>query len=505
MARIRILPSQLIDKIAAGEVVERPASVVKELVENAIDAGARQITIQIAKAGKELIRVSDDGCGMDAADCRLALERHATSKITDEKDLFAIATLGFRGEALPSIASVSQLTVETKTVAALSGTRVVLQGGAKIEEREAGCPQGTDIHVARLFYNTPARLKFLKSDGVELGHIEEVVVRLAIGSPEIGFKYCVDGKTKWTAEAAGDPVRRMTQLLPSQWAGDWLELHEENPQLTVRGWIAHPRLNLSQPNHSYFYLNGRFLKDRVLQHALQAGFDDYLMRGRYPVAVLYLKIDPSQVDVNVHPAKREVRFQNSGAVHDFIMRSVRKGLQVQLHGATPPQVSSSIDSLSPCGRGLGRGEESVPLPLTPSHQGRENLNLSQSVFFTPGHYQSLRVLGQLAQTYIVCESPQKELVLIDQHAAHERIGYDKLKKMMREQKGAVQHLLVPFTWEVTAKEAALIESRLDLLQQAGLEIEPFGGAGREGDRAIAGAGDRSSAENNGLPRSGSGP
>ncbi|MDO8526966.1 MAG: DNA mismatch repair endonuclease MutL, partial [Deltaproteobacteria bacterium] len=348
MTRIHILPSALADKIAAGEVVERPASVVKELVENAIDAGATHIRVDINKAGRERIQVADNGSGMTLEEAQLSIQRHATSKIRDEVDLFCIRTLGFRGEALPSIAAVSHLILETKSKEASlpEGARVVVQGSEVMETQSVGCPVGTKVEARNLFYNTPARLKFLKSDGVELGHIEDTLVRLALSRTDCAFDFYVDGTKKLSAVVSKNPLQRIGDVLGKSFSEDLIEVCAENPDLQVTGWVVHPRQTASNANSIYFYLNGRFLKDRVLQHALSEGFGDFLMKGRYPKGVLYLRMNPSLFDVNVHPSKREVRFVNGQAVHQFVAKAVKKVLQQSIYSSgettqsAPPDLAS---------------------------------------------------------------------------------------------------------------------------------------------------------------------
>lgn len=503
MSRIRILSQALADKIAAGEVVERPASVVKELVENALDAGARHVRLDILSAGKRLIQVSDDGCGMTREEASLSVRRHATSKIQGEEDLFRITTLGFRGEALPSIAAVAKLTIETKagTTPPLSspykgeeieGTRVTVHGGDLIEVASAGLPAGTRVSVADLFYNTPARLKFMKSDGVELGHMEDAFLNLALGKWDCGFELFIEEKQKWISPRGQTPLARVRDCLGSAFVEDCLEISEENPEIGIGGWVVHPRQTAGNGQGIHFYLNGRFLRDRVLQHALAEGFGDFLMKGRYPKAVLYLRMPPEEVDVNVHPAKREVRFRRPQAVHQFVSRAVKKALQRKIYGSNGEQeknVGAPLGLPSP-----GNVSRLGRTPNVDSLSRRQFLYPPQGVaafrevpsedspsgaptFFalSPGAFSSLHIIGSLADTYIVTQAPDCTLVLIDQHAAHERIGYEKLQRNFGAGEVPSQKLLIPLTWEATAKQSAILQTCLENLNGLGLVLEPFGG------------------------------
>lgn len=489
MSRIHVLPHELADKIAAGEVVERPASVVKELVENALDAEASFIRVAIEQAGKTKIEVSDNGCGMNLEDAKLSIQRHATSKIATLNDLFAIRTLGFRGEALPSIASVSRFVSETKPrdQKVLEGLRVEVKGGELISVRALGCPAGTRVTVANLFYNTPARQKFLKSDSVETGHIEDMLVRLALSRLGCGFEFVVDGKIKWQTAAGRDPLARLKVCLGGAFVEDAFAMEEATPDLKISGWLVHPRNSYANANGSYFFLNGRFLRDRVLQHALGQGYSDFLMKGQYPKAVLYLEMPPDRFDVNVHPIKREVRFVKPQVVHQFVAQGVHKAVQGKVYSASSIQSQSADGFRSPCSQDQVRGGELPtaafslvpPIDYSPQSEGRDSAKSCETGSLAPSAvgvpFRQLRILGVIAQTYILCESTDRQLVLIDQHAAHERIGYEKLKRGPKQKEAVSQRLAFPLTWETGKKEAALLQTHLGVMQEAGLDIEPFGG------------------------------
>jgi len=350
MAIIKELSKTVIEKIAAGEVVERPASVVKELVENAIDAGARSIAVEVADGGRKRIAVIDDGCGMDAADLEISVRRHATSKISDEGDLWNIQTMGFRGEALSAIGAVSKLAIETKpnVTDALEGARVDVTGGEVKGPVPAGCPGGTKIVVSDLFYNVPARLKFLRSANVEYGHVTDVISSLALANPRIRFDLMEAGRRRLSIPGIlnDDDVRgleeRIVSVLGDRYRDRFTPVAEFGGALSVRGWVAEEGKRGGKDIH--IFLNRRPVRDRVLMHAISSAFGED-MRGRYPAAVLWIDIDPSEVDVNVHPTKREVRFSNSGAVHDFIRMSVKKAV-----GGTAPLLckegTGEVDSVA---------------------------------------------------------------------------------------------------------------------------------------------------------------
>lgn len=503
MPPIHILPRELADKIAAGEVVERPASVVKELVENALDAGATYIRVDIRKAGRELIQVADNGCGMTLDEAKLSLERHATSKINKLDDLFNIRTLGFRGEALPSIAAVSELTLETKSKSEnnLEGALIEARGGEIVQARTTGCPEGTTVAVKNLFFNTPARLKFLKSDGVETGHIEETLIHLALAKLDCGFDFFVDGKQKLSCPVTNDPLVRLKNCLGKLFVEDILPIEEVHPELSLKGWLVHPRQTAKNAQSITFYLNGRFLRDKVLNHALAEGYSDFLMKGQYPKAVLYLEMNPAEVDVNVHPSKREVRFLKPQMVHQFVANGVRRGLygegpQTTDHGPrTFSDVSPVVGPLSVVRSPLSSPSSSAQNALNRFYQSKPSLATTrpkhaihfwqkeEPAFFTDGgtpvaqsgKFHALKVLGAIASTYILCESSDNKLILIDQHAAHERIGFEKLKKNFESKTKQVQRLLMPITWEATRQQASVLNAHLGSLKEAGLEIAPFGG------------------------------
>jgi len=492
MQKIKILSENLSNMIAAGEVVERPFSVVKELVENSIDAGSSRIDVLVKEGGKRLVRVADNGQGMCREDLLLSLERHATSKIGSADDLFNITTMGFRGEALASIASVSKMTISSKEHGAVEGTELITEAGEIRDVRFAGLPGGTIIEVKGLFFNTPARKKFLKTTSTEMGHISDYIVRTALAFPAIAFSLHGDKGVIHDFPAGGSIEERVKLLFGRETAGQLLVVEEELPDLRISGFITPPAVQRSSSSGLYLYVNGRFVRDKVLRHAILQGYESFIMKGKYPMALLFLEIAPSEVDVNVHPAKSEVKFRDSTRVHDLTRTAVYKTLQRrQWLGAKEKDLTrnraagirdaasaymAESGSLGLRGGHTAREEPpaygqkpSLPgsLPLKAAVPGRED----------GGHlsyFSSLNVIGQTGEMYIICEG-REGLVLIDQHAAYERIAFETLKSGYEGKGFKSQNLLVPETVEVTPKEAAALGENLADIGRLGFEIEPFGG------------------------------
>ncbi|GFO57441.1 hypothetical protein GMSM_44480 [Geomonas sp. Red276] len=652
--KIRILPENLTNKIAAGEVVERPASVAKELVENALDAGTREVVVEIEGGGRKLIRISDTGCGMSREDALLALERHATSKIATDADLFSLSTLGFRGEALPSIASVSRLTIATRTPDSVEGTEIYAEGGRIKEVKECGMAAGTVIAVRNLFFNTPARLKFMKSAETEGGHVGELLTRLAISRPDVRFTYLNDGKQVFRA-LDSDLKTRVATMLGRQIAGFLHPVsYQDDSGLKVSGLVAAPECSRSAGSHLYTYINGRFIRDKVVQHAVLQAYRNFMERGRYPVVALFIDIDPGEVDVNVHPTKHEVRFREQGRVHDAIQFAVESVLKetpwlirqpVARSGSAGSSVTSptSASAAKPAASGVtaspaasvSRGNwptsstgapstrpSQSPLPLAsadkkeaattgerepapgeagapvsaastgaaisdvsaarvaevrellvnyqprpqpalrphfqpspdkaaakggedafppPAQQSgtepgsagsepgsemgrgasrpavnreptKEPLPGTGTFEATPppagvaepaertgpagatpppepiaapeplpaqeesaqGYFSSLAVIGQFNASYILCQHGT-DLVLIDQHAAHERVAFEKLKGELAAREVDSQGLLFPEPIELSYQESAVLKEHLEELGRLGFEIDEFGG------------------------------
>lgn len=506
MSKIRILPEILSNKIAAGEVVERPASVVKELVENAIDADSTRIMVEIEQGGRKLIRVSDNGQGMNRDDALLCLERYATSKIAGDPDLFAIRTMGFRGEALPSIASVSRFTLITREAGDDVGTRIEVAGGRITDVMDVGAPIGTMITVAGLFHNTPARRKFLKSIDTEKGHIADTIASMALCRPAIQFRLSHNQRIVKNWSPAVDPTDRVADVLGAAVKKELRAVDHIDGEIEISGWVAAPRMSRSTSRGVYLFVNRRWVKDRVVQHALMTGYAGRLMKGQYPVSVLFVNLPFDQVDVNVHPAKNEIRFVHQKRVYD----GVRKAVAEALKQFDPPRWNAPArrrdQALHPTAgvseTAAGYGEPASPengrreldlkqMPGAPSPQAahsptaddeaisrpaaaRPSPSSHQDSLWKPRFFADLTLIGQYKGTYIICES-QEGLMLIDQHAAHERIVFEQLKQMAGQRRPASQRLLLTETIDLGFREAQILERLAPELDRYGLEIEPFGG------------------------------
>ncbi|MEW6093756.1 MAG: DNA mismatch repair endonuclease MutL [Chloroflexota bacterium] len=482
---IRILPPEVASQIAAGEVVERPASVVKELVENALDAGAKSVTVEIAGAGRTLVRVADDGAGIPADELALAVERHATSKLASAADLFRIATLGFRGEALASIGSVARLTISSRKADSSSGARLKVEGGKIGKVEKTGAPVGTVVSVEDLFYNVPARLKFLKQDVTERRAIDALLTRYALAYPHVRFKLS-EGNTA-SLQTSGDGDRRaiLAALYGVDVARQMLDVISEEEGLKLSGFISPVALTRSNRKEITFFINGRWVQDTPLTTALLQAYHTLLMVGRYPLAALFLEVPPEEVDVNVHPAKAEVRFRNPDKVFSFVQRSARRAILA----FTPiPQVASQnlwgaqARNVDPSWGLAHDGESRVE-----SRESGVTLSIDQSL--TTDNYQLttpnsqltagslavplLRLIGQIGATYLVAEGPDG-LYLIDQHAAHERVLFEKLMAQHEQKNIPSQALLTPAVVEFPPASAKLLEDQLAILHHFGFDVESFG-------------------------------
>ncbi|MBV6395918.1 MAG: DNA mismatch repair protein MutL [Anaerolineales bacterium] len=479
---IRLLSSEVASQIAAGEVIERPASVVKELVENSLDAAARSVTVTIAEAGRKRIEIADDGTGIPANELELALTRHATSKLARADQLFSIGTLGFRGEALASIGSVARLTIVSRVADSDAGARLKAEGGISGGVEKVGAPVGTTVRVEDLFYNVPARLKFLKSDATERRAMDGLVTRYALAYPHVRFKLTED-KTV-TLQTAGDGDRRaiLAALYGVEVAKQMLEVTAEEDGLTLTGYISPIALTRSNRKDITFFVNGRWVSDTPLTAALTQAYHTLLMVGRYPMAALFLEINAEDVDVNVHPAKAEVRFKNQDRVFSFVQRSTRRAL---LAYAPVPQVAPILWG------GASRPTESRQAGLDwtmakdsdpPSGTSQSSVNSDQSsppseIANRQSKIENLplmRLIGQIGQTYLVAEGPDG-LYLIDQHAAHERVLFEKLMAQREQKKIPSQALLSPAVVQLSPQSAGLLLSQLSILQHFGFDVEEFGG------------------------------
>ena len=478
MKRIGILPPEVASKIAAGEVITRPASVVKELVENAIDAGARSISVEIDEGGCRRIRVTDDGCGMWPEEAPLSLLRHATSKLKHDGDLLHLKTMGFRGEALPSIAAVSRFEVCTRSPELEVGCRLAVAEGVVRENTPWAGPAGTQVTVTDLFYNTPARRKFLRSPAAEQGQILELLRHLALGYPEIHFLVQAQGKTLLQTPSHGSLRERLAVLMGPELAEKMLTLDLPGHGLRVTGLVSSPDHNVATAKYQFLLVNRRIVSDRLLAGAMRQGYQGLLPRGRHPVFVVHLEAAPEQVDINVHPAKAEVRFKDSGRVYAQVLTAVRQALEpAQLPGrqefASAWQAIPAMQIQEPRPAELFGELPPLPVGITPAALRPVPLpepGPAEAVW----RFADLTVLGQLQGTYILAQAPDG-LLIIDQHAAHERVLYESLATAP-ESAGPRQTLLFPLTVELDPVSAAWIETHLPELQAAGFEMEPFGGA-----------------------------
>ena len=522
MSRIRLLSETVASQVAAGEVVERPASVVKELIENSIDAGARKIDTVIRRGGISLVRVIDDGCGMDRDDALLSLERHATSKIRSAADLQAVATLGFRGEALPSIASVSRFRLTTREGDAVAGTEIVVNGGKIDIVRDGGEAPGTQVEVRSLFYNLPARRKFLRSENTESRNIEHQIHLQAIGHPQIAFSLLRDDRMLFQLPAAVTLGDRIRDLYGMELLERLVEIND-TPSRSIRigGFIGQAGLSRQTRAQQLVFVNGRAIESAFLTAAIREGYHTALMKGQYPVTFLFIELDPAAVDVNVHPAKREVRFRDPSAVREAIVDSIQQTLgrgrvawQEKFRGplvapaavpekeapdlklrpeiATPRETHRELPHLGPTVAGVGSsavalakaddpGDARVPDPVGQAlrlpdpriESASDALALQLQRSQRLATQQQFQIIGVLSKLYVLMENADG-LVLVDQHAAHERVLFEELRRRMEEQGVPTQKLLLPHTFDVPPRDADWIERNISILQKMGIGIESFG-------------------------------
>jgi DNA mismatch repair protein MutL len=506
MPRIRQLPPAVVTKIAAGEVIERPASVAKELLENSIDAGARRIDIDLEEGGAELIRVVDDGCGLSADDLPLAFASHATSKLADADDLFRIATLGFRGEALASIGGVAQVTLQSRPADAADGAEITCHGGELSPVRPWNGAPGTRIEVRHLFYNTPVRRKFLRTVSTEVGHVSEAVTRLALASPGLHLVLRHNGKLVFEVPATASLLDRIRLFFGAEVADRVYPLESGAGSVRLHGYVADPSCDKGTAKLQYLFLNGRWIRDRSLGHALQEGYRGLLMTGRYAVAFLFLDMPPDAVDVNVHPTKSEVRFRDSQAAYHLVLAAVRDRLRQAnlVPRLQAPRDLNPFPSPGLAGGGLGVGAllppqiQQPPSPPTPLPEGRERGEDSGAAAWTltaaappaprlefapptnhqttppPNHQTTVPTAIQLHDAYLVVETPEGMLV-VDQHALHERILFEQLRSRVAAGQLERQRLLIPEPVDLPAEQAARVLADRDALAELGFEVEDFGG------------------------------
>jgi DNA mismatch repair protein MutL len=487
---IRQLPDTLVNQIAAGEVVERPASVVKELVENALDAGATRIDIDLEEGGIRLIRVRDDGCGIPPGQIPLALARHATSKIGSMDDLEQVATLGFRGEALPSIASVSQFAISSRTADAEHGARLESAGGRQGEVRPHPHPVGTSIEVRELFYNVPARRKFLRAERTELGHIEDWLRSLALARPQVELRLSHNGRgARQYRPVRSDDERlaRVAEALGDEFPARCLAIDHAAAGLRLHGWVGLPTAARSSADQQYFYVNGRAVRDRLVAHAVRQAYADVLFHGRHPAFVLFLELDPRRVDVNVHPAKHEVRFRDGRLVHDFVFKTLHEAL-----ADTRAGLAASPASVAEAHAGFGAAPAQAWMPLrtaSPAPDAGWGGLYAQPAASSPSPFMAAPAndgaapplgfaLAQLHGVFILAENAEG-LVLVDMHAAHERITYERLKNADDGEGIRAQPLLVPVALALAEREADLCEQHAEALAALGFEVR------RTGPQAVA--------------------
>ena len=534
MSKIKILPEILSNKIAAGEVVERPASVVKELVENALDAGGTRIMVDIEKGGRSLIRVADNGCGMGRDDALLALERYATSKIYSDQDLFRIHTLGFRGEALPSIAAVSRFCLVSRDQSSDIGTEILVEGGKIKNVTETGAPVGTMVTIKQLFFNTPARRKFLKTIATEMGHIGDLVASIALGHPEVQFRLTHNDKVAKNWPSTSTPFDRAVDVLGGDLKNNLHPIDFQSDAVSIRGWISSPRVSRRTSRGLFIYVNGRFVRDRTVQHALFEGYSQRLVKGQFPMAAVFIDVPFDEVDVNVHPTKSEIRFARQREVHAAVQRAVDQTLiavdrpgwgrggsgkvfETPESGTWNRVAEAGVQEFgirngeggrrkaeggrrkaegamgkaewgirdSEVGNKRAKDQYTDPPKLQPAtyhpqsttrgfqqatRNAQDGNRPIQDDIWQKKRFGNLRILGQFHATYIVCEA-EEGLILIDQHAAHERILFEQFTSAPK----AAQRLLIPESIELGYREAGVLERIGPDLAQVGMEIEPFGG------------------------------
>jgi len=480
---IRILPSQLIDQIAAGEVVERPASVVKELVENSLDAGARSIAVDVEAGGARLIRVSDDGCGIPRDELALALSRHATSKISSLEELEALASMGFRGEALPSIASVSRLALTSRVDGDEHAWQIASNGAELAEPRPAARARGTTVEVRELFFNTPARRKFQRSEKTELAHVDAVLRNLALARFDVEISLTSNGRTVFklpAAEGREQQEQRVAAVCGEEFMQHARHFSRAIEGLSISGWLAAPAFSRSQADMQFTFVNDRFVRDKLLRHAVRLGYQDVLFQARQPAYVVHLKIDPRRVDVNAHPAKLEIRFRDSQLVHDFVFRTVEAAL------ASTLEIAADVAAAAPV-HGAALARDAAPAAYAGAQQSslalssvsvREHVPLYERLHAAPKPSPPVEggavpplgfALAQLAGIYVLAQNASG-LIIVDMHAAHERITYEKMKTALATRGMQSRTLLVPVTFEVSLREADLVEQFADELAAVGLEV-----------------------------------
>lgn len=516
MAQIQVLDQITIDKIAAGEVIERPASIVKEMVENAIDAGATAVTVEIRDGGISYIRITDNGCGIPKDEVSLAFLRHSTSKIRSAEDLTSVATLGFRGEALSSVAAISQVELLTKRKDQDLGTRYQIEGGREKVLEDVGARDGSTFLIRNIFYNTPARRKFLKTAMTEAAHVNDLMVRLALSHPEVSFEFINNGQAKLHTSGNGRLKDTIYNVFGREIANNLLEVKKEIQGIAVTGYIGKPLVSRGNRNYEIYFINGRYVKSNTIARAIEDGFKDFIMQHKYPFTVLHFEVDGEKVDVNVHPTKMELRFSNQQQIYNFVYEAIREAFQekeliprVELAEARDAVIDKKpvekdldyfmsrmkervtsyhnqhsqaevkqVHEIHKPTEQIERIREAVtynkPQSKKPEAvQKVEQLNLFEEKLLTKEAVKEHRIIGQLFDTYWLVEF-HEELYIIDQHAAHERVLYEKTLKGMQTREFTSQYLSPPIILNLSMQESQVLEACMDDFSGIGFEIEPFG-------------------------------
>ena len=488
--KINILDNQTIDKIAAGEVVERPASVVKELVENAIDSGADAVTVEIKDGGTTLVRVTDNGCGIEKSQMRNAFLRHATSKITSAEDLTDLVSLGFRGEALASIAAVSMVEVISKVKEDLTGIRYVIEGGIEKDLEEIGAPEGTTILVRNLFYNTPPRRKFLKQPQTEGSYVADLMEHLALSHPQISFHFIANNQNKFYTPGNGDLKEIIYRIYGKDIVKELQEIHAQREGFSINGFLGKPIINRSNRNYELFYINGRYIKNNLISKAVEDGYREYLMQHKFPCCILHFNIDTKLIDVNVHPAKMEVRIADGQKFYEMIQEIIYESLHQR---EMIPEVTFAPEKTSPVSKMPAAPEPfetrriAATLPVEtvkePVHyQSKpEQLDLFDNVLLSPKAREHFEIIGQLFETYWLI-SYQDKLLIIDQHAAHEKVKYERFIKHFQTHDIVSQNLNPPVIITLNGREKECLLQNKDHFESLGFVLEEFGGS----DYALSG-------------------
>lgn len=492
---IRLLDKKTADKIAAGEVIDRPVSIVKELVENSLDAGASSITIEIKEGGRSYIRITDNGCGINGDEVETAFLRHATSKITSEKDLESIGTLGFRGEALASICAVSRVEMITKTPDAKAGRRILMEGSHVLENSICGCPEGTTITVRDLFFNVPARYKFLNSDGAEARRIIDFASRIALAYPDVRFNLINVGKSVFTTAGKGSIKAGILSVYGADIIKDLIPVEKSSDGFTLKGFVSGPGTSMPSRTRQVFCVNGRIVASGVMERALDKAYKERLFSGRFPVAFLFLAMPPEKLDVNIHPTKREIRFDDNAEVEDFVQRAVTEAIMSreaipQVREVNKHQIKDDAVSYKATPKQVKETSKPEQAKAEPKQEQIEvNINNILSTLREqrslpeeppekteiprPFDFDSLKLMGSLFSTYIAAQADDV-FYLIDQHAAHERVFYEQLMKQYKHQDNLMQQLLVPISFSVAADAAALEDVWIAKVREIGYDVEYFG-------------------------------